>query len=42
MKNCVFMCVSFLSFSFDYIDPPEEKMVIEAVKQLYILEALDR
>ncbi|CAB4031681.1 probable ATP-dependent RNA helicase DHX40, partial [Paramuricea clavata] len=27
---------------FDYIDPPEEKMVMEAVKQLYILGALDR
>jgi HrpA-like RNA helicase len=30
------------TFRFDYIDPPEEKMVMEAVKQLYILGALDR
>ena len=27
---------------FDYIDPPEERMIMEALKQLYILGALNR
>ncbi len=39
---CLHVYIISSLFSFDYIDPPEEKMVIEAVKQLYILGALDR
>lgn len=28
--------------SFQYIDPPEERMILEALKQLYFFDALDR
>jgi len=33
--------INFLS-SFQYIDPPEERMILEALKQLYFFGALDR
>ena len=28
--------------NFDYVDPPEERMLLEALKQLYIFEAIDK
>ena len=31
-----------VSCSFQYIDPPEERMILEALKQLYYFGALDR
>jgi len=34
----LFSCAS----RFQYIDPPEERMIVEALKQLYYFGAVDR
>lgn len=39
---CIYVLYVFLFNRFQYIDPPEERMVLEALKQLYYFGAVNR